>query len=96
MNNKEDAIKIKKLLGLNGDESDKSGYYNVSDVLIALMPDYYNQSKPKPDKEEILTERKCYMCGVKAKMGKFERYCSVHCRNRATHMDVNAHGIKFR
>ncbi len=37
MTNKEDAIKIKKLLGLNGDESDRSGYYNVTDVLIALM-----------------------------------------------------------
>ena len=35
-----------------------------------LMPDYYNQSKPK--KEEILVDRKCYMCGVKTKMGKFE------------------------
>ena len=35
--NKDDAIKIKKLLGLNGDESDRSGYYNVTDVLIALM-----------------------------------------------------------
>ena len=35
--NKDDAIKIKKILGLNGDESDKSGYYNVTDVLIALM-----------------------------------------------------------
>ena len=59
-----------------------------------LMPDYYNQSKPK--KEEILVDRKCYMCGVKTKMGKFERYCSVHCRSKATRMDVNAHGIKFR
>jgi hypothetical protein len=29
-------------------------------------------------------------------MGKFERYCSIHCRNRATRMDVNAQGIKFR
>ena len=35
--NKDDATKIKKLLGLNGDESQKSGYYNVTDVLIALM-----------------------------------------------------------
>jgi hypothetical protein len=59
-----------------------------------LMPEYYNQSKPK--KEEILVDRKCYMCGVKAKMGKFERYCSINCRNKATYMDVNAHGIKFR
>ena len=37
MTNKDDAKKIKKLLGLNGDESDKKGYYNVTDVLIALM-----------------------------------------------------------
>ena len=36
------------------------------------------------------------MCGVKAKMGKFERYCGIPCRNKATRMDVNAHGIKFR
>ena len=36
-----------------------------------LMPDYYNQSKPK--KEEILVDRKCYMCGVKAKMGKRQK-----------------------
>ena len=37
MTNKKDAYKIKKLLGLNGDESDRTGYYNVTDVLIALM-----------------------------------------------------------
>ena len=37
MENKKDAYKIKKLLGLNGDESDDIGYYNVTDVLIALM-----------------------------------------------------------
>ena len=35
--NKDDANKIKNLLGLNGNESNKSGYYNVTDVLIALM-----------------------------------------------------------
>ena len=61
-----------------------------------LMPEYYNTSKPKSDKKEILIDRKCYICGTKAKMGKFERYCSIHCRNRATRMDVNAQGIKFR
>ena len=60
------------------------------------MPEYYNTSKPKSDKKEILVKRSCYICGVKAKMGKFERYCSVHCRSKATRMDVNAHGIKFR
>ena len=37
MENEKDAYKIKKLLGLNGDESDDIGYYNVTDVLIALM-----------------------------------------------------------
>ena len=33
----DDVKKIKKLLGLNGDESDPKKYYNVTDVLIALM-----------------------------------------------------------
>jgi len=37
MTNKDDATKIKKLLGLNGDEMQKKNYYNVTDVLIALM-----------------------------------------------------------
>ena len=60
------------------------------------IPDYYNQSKPKPDKEEVLTERKCSMCGRKAKMGKFERYCNVHCRNKATRLDNTNHSMGFR
>ena len=59
------------------------------------IPDYYNQSKPKP-KEEVLTERKCNICGTKAKMGRFERYCSVHCRSRATNLDTTSHGIGLR
>ena len=50
------------------------------------IPDYYNQSKPKA-KEEVLVERNCFICGKKAKMEKFERYCSFHCRNRATILD---------
>jgi hypothetical protein len=33
----QDVSKIKKLLGLNGDETDEKKYYNVTDVLIALM-----------------------------------------------------------
>ena len=33
----QDISKIKKLLGLNGDETDEKKYYNVTDVLIALM-----------------------------------------------------------
>ena len=35
--NKDDAEKIRKLLGLNGDESQRDKYYCVSDALIALM-----------------------------------------------------------
>ena len=60
------------------------------------IPDYYNLSNPKPDKEEVLTERKCSMCGRKAKMGKFERYCNVHCRNKATRLDNTNHSMGFR
>ena len=59
------------------------------------IPDYYNQSKPKA-KEEVLVERNCFICGRKAKMGRFERYCNVHCRNTATRLDTTAHGIRFR
>ena len=59
------------------------------------IPEYYNQSKPKPE-EEALTERKCNMCGIKSNMGRFQRYCSVHCRSKATRLDVNAHGLRFR
>ena len=49
--NKDDAIKIKKLLGLNGDEKNKSQYHNVSDVLIALMHfcDYRLELNPDDD-----------------------------------------------
>ena len=60
------------------------------------IPDYYNQKKPKPDKEEVLTERKCFICGKKAKMGKFERYCSFTCKHKATTLDYTSHGIRFR
>ena len=61
------------------------------------IPEYYNYSKPVKDKiEEVLIEGKCNMCGTKAKMGKFQRYCSVHCRSKATRLDVNAHGLRFR
>ena len=69
--------------------------------MVAIMtefeiPDYYNQKKPKPDKEEVLTERKCFICGTKAKMGKFERYCSFTCKHKATTLDYTSHGIRFR
>ena len=43
------------------------------------IPDYYNQSKPKPDKEEVLIERKCNMCHKKIMMHKFQRFCN-HCK----------------
>ena len=59
------------------------------------IPDYYNQSKPKP-KEEVLIERKCNICGTKAKMGKFERYCSHHCKAVATKIDNTYYSVRFR
>ena len=60
------------------------------------IPDYYNQSKPTPDEEEILIERKCYIYGTKANMGRFERYCSANCRSRATRLDSKNHNVRFR
>ena len=60
------------------------------------IPEYYNYSKPVKDKKEDLVERKCFICGTKAKMGKFQRYCSVQCRTRATRLDGTAHGLRFR
>jgi len=59
------------------------------------IPEYYNQSKPKP-KEEVLIERKCNICGKLAKMSRFDRYCSPHCRSTATRLDNTNHGIRFR
>ena len=53
MNNKDDANKIKKLLGLNGDESDRFGYYNVTDVLIALMHFCDRASSMEEDVAEV-------------------------------------------
>ena len=50
----------------------------------------------KPKEEKILVERKCNICGKKAKMGRFERYCDVHCRNKATRLDSENHSVKFR
>ena len=44
--------------------------------------------------EEI--EFTCSNCGKKAKMGKFQRYCSVQCRSKATRLDSTAHGLRFR
>ena len=75
------------------------GKRQITTRMVAIMtfeiPEYYNQAKPKP-KEEVLVERNCFICGKKAKMGKFQRYCSIQCRNRATELDNVAHGLKFR
>ena len=59
--------------------------------MIMIKPDYYNMSKPKVDKE--LRLRKCFRCGKEKKMGKFERYCSIACRNYATKHDTSAYKI---
>ena len=59
------------------------------------IPDYYDLSKPKP-KEEVLIERMCNICGKLAKMGRFERYCNIHCRNTATRLDSENYSVRFR
>ena len=41
-----------------------------------IKPEYYNQSKPEPDKEEVLIERKCNLCHKKIMMHKFQRFCN--------------------
>ena len=67
----------------------------TGNIMIKPKIEYLDQSKPKP-KEEALIERKCNMCGAKAKMGKFERYCSFTCKHKATALDQTSHGIRFR
>ena len=57
------------------------------------MPDYYNTSKPKI--QEDLVERKCFRCDKKAKMGKFERYCSPTCRFHATRGFVSGYKVGY-
>ena len=59
------------------------------------IPDYYNQSKPK-QKEEVLIERKCNMCGKLAKMDKFDRFCSPNCRSVATRLDSTSYSVRIR
>ena len=56
-------------------------------------PDYYITSKPKAVKE--LRLRKCFRCGKEKKMGKFERYCSIVCRNHATKYDQGSFKISW-
>ena len=56
-------------------------------------PDYYITSKPKA-KDEIRL-RRCFRCGKEKKMGKFERYCGVTCRNYATKHDQGSFKISW-
>ena len=57
-----------------------------------IKPDYYNMSKPKSEAQKLQL-RKCFRCGKEKKMGKFERYCSIACRNYATKHDTSAYKI---
>ena len=50
-----------------------------------MKPEYYNQAKPKPDKEEILVERKCNLCYKKIKVHRFERFCTA-CKQKVKEM----------
>ena len=58
-----------------------------------VMPDYYNQSKPK--KEEQKVNRKCFYCDKIKSMGKFERYCSPNCRSLGTSNYVSTYTVGF-
>ena len=59
------------------------------------MPDYYDKSKPKPDKKEILVKRKCFYCNKEKEMGKFQRYCSTLCRNQGTRNYVSGYKVGY-
>jgi hypothetical protein len=59
------------------------------------IPEYLNYKKPKEEVKET-TERKCLICGKKAKMTKFQRYCDKQCRHRATRNDTATTSIKFK
>ena len=66
--------------------------YCVKNVRTTMIkPDYYITSKPKVKDE--LRLRRCFRCGKEKKMGKFERYCSIACRNYATKHDTSAYKI---
>ena len=60
---------------------------------IMDKPDYYITSKPKVKDEVRL--RRCFRCGKEKKMGKFERYCSIACRNYATKHDTSSFKISW-
>ena len=71
----------------------KGKIMDTVDKKIMIKPDYYITSKPKEVKE--LRLRKCFRCGKEKKMGKFERYCSVVCRNHATKYDTSSFKISW-
>ena len=56
------------------------------------LPEYYNTKKPKEEKQDLV-KRKCFACSKEKAMGKFERYCSIACRNYATKQDTSAYKI---
>ena len=56
-------------------------------------PDYYITSKPKV--KDGVRLRRCFRCGKEKKMGKFERYCSIACRNYATKHDTSSFKISW-
>ena len=67
---------------------------SVRNVRITMIkPDYYITSKPKVKDEVQL--RRCFRCGKEKKMGKFERYCSIACRNYATKHDTSSFKISW-
>ena len=60
------------------------------------IPEYYKSIKKPKQEEENMIDRNCFICGKKAKMGKFQRYCTIQCRNTATRLDSVAHGLRFK
>lgn len=58
------------------------------------LPDYYNTSKPKEEKQDLV-KRKCFHCGKEKKMGKFERYCSPQCRAVAIQHNNDTYRISW-
>ena len=73
--------------------SRKDKIMDTVDKKIMIKPDYYITSKPKAKDEVRL--RRCFRCGKEKKMGKFERYCSIACRNYATKHDTSSFKISW-
>ncbi len=46
-----------------------------------VLPDYYNNSKPKEDKVEETKPRKCNLCSRVIPMTRFQRFC-LPCKSR--------------